>query len=111
MVNIYYTIECFDLEGEPLICNTDGKSTSFTGYYPHLLEPLDRTSHGAFRFKDYSYDQLLGSVTLTITGWKDDNGVTWTIPQSERVHTQWYRRGPKKPEKKDKDKDKDKGNG
>ena len=89
--NIYYTIECFDMEGNPMICNKDGESVFFTGTYPNILDPLTRTAHGAFRFKDYQYDQLLGSVILTVTGWTDVDGITWTIPENERINTTWYR--------------------
>ena len=87
--NIYYTIECFDWSGTPIICNTDGVSTCFTGYYPFEVLPRERTVHGCFRFKDYDIEDPLGMVILTVTGWKDSEGVTWTIPESERVPRQW----------------------
>ncbi len=87
--NIYYTIECFDLARTPIICNTDGVSTSFTGYYPFEVLPRERTVHGCFRFRDYVIDRPLGIVILTVTGWKDVNGVSWTIPETERVPRQW----------------------
>ena len=92
--NIYYTIECFDMEGNPMICNKDGESTSFQGSYPFEVSPRDRTYHGSFRFKDYEIDQQLGAVILTVTGWRDTDGVTWTIPESERVPRQWTRLWP-----------------
>ena len=87
--NIYYTIECFDLARTPIICNTDGVSTSFTGYYPFEVLPRERTVHGCFRFRNYVIDRPLGIVILTVTGWKDVNGVSWTIPETERVPRQW----------------------
>ena len=87
--NIYYTIECFDLARTPIICNTDGVSTSFTGYYPFEVLPRERTVHGCFRFRDYVIDRPLGIVILTVTGWKDVNGVSWTIPETERIPRQW----------------------
>jgi len=89
--NICYTIECYDMQGYPMICNRDGESTSFTGDYPSLLEPLERTVHGAFRFRNYVIPDQLGAVILTVTGWTDADGITWTIPESERIPAQWTR--------------------
>lgn len=87
--NIYYTIECFDWSGNPIVCNTDEESTFFTGYYPFEVLPRERTVHGCFRFQNYMIDEPLGMVILTVTGWRDIDGVTWTIPESERVPRQW----------------------
>ena len=87
--NIYFTIECFDMERKPIICNTDGVSTSFTGYYPFEVMPKERTVHECFRFQNAIVDQPLGIIVLTVTGWKDVDGVSWTIPESERVPRQW----------------------
>ena len=87
--NVHFVIECFDTDGNPMICNKDGKSTSFEGNYPFVLDPLDRTSHGSFRFKDYVIDQPLGAVILTVTSWRDADGYTWRIPEDDRVSSQW----------------------
>lgn len=87
--NIYYTIECFDWSGNPIVCNTDEESIFFTGYYPFEVLPRERTVHGCFRFQNYMIDEPLGMVILTVTGWRDIDGVTWTIPESERVPRQW----------------------
>ena len=87
--NIHYVIECYDTAGNPMICNKDGEKTSFEGDYPFVLYPLDRTSHGSFRFKNYVIDQPLGAVVLTVVSWRDADGITWTIPESERIRTQW----------------------
>ena len=88
--NIHYKIECFDLGGNPMICNADGESTFFEGDYPYLLPPMERTSHGAFRFRNYAINQPLGSVVLTLLSWKDDNGITWDIQNGENT-TRWDR--------------------
>ncbi len=87
--NVHFVIECFDTDGNPMICNKDGKSTSFEGNYPFVLEPLARTAHGSFRFKDYVIDQPLGAVVLTVTSWRDADGYSWKIPEDDRVSTQW----------------------
>lgn len=92
--NIHFKVECFDMSGNPMVCNTDGSSTFFEGNYPYTLYPMERTVHGAFRFKNYSYDQPLGAVVLTVTSWRDTSGVTWSIPESEQIRTQWTRLFP-----------------
>jgi len=85
---IYFTIECFDQYGMPMICNSDG-GTSFTGNYPFEVLPRERTIHGYFRFQDHVIAQPLGFAVLTVTGWKDTEGGVWTIPEAERVPRQW----------------------
>ena len=87
--NIHFILECFDEEGNPMVCNKDGKSTSFEGDYPFVLSPLERTAHGSFRFRDYEITEPLGAVVLTIVSWRDADGYTWTIPEEDRVHTPW----------------------
>ncbi len=91
--NVHFLIECFDMEGNPLVCNKDGTSTSFEGDYPFTLGPYDRTNHGSFRFRNYEIDEPLGGVVLTIISWKDADGYTWTIPESDRVQIQWSNLG------------------
>ena len=83
--NIHYRIELYDTQGNPMICNTDGVSTSFEGDYPFEVLPLERTSHGAFRFKNYAINQKIGKVALTVLSWKDNNEVTWNIPEEYQV--------------------------
>ena len=89
--DIYFTVECFDLNGGRVVCNKDGVGTSFEGSYPFEVAPLARTVHGYFRFDDPVIDRPLGSVILTVTGWKDSEGIAWTIPEEERVPRQWTR--------------------
>ena len=84
-------IECFDYDGNPMICNQDGESTFFEGDYPFVLNPYERTTHGAFRFRNYVIDQSLGSVVLTILNWKDSDGYTWYIPEDDQIRTMWTR--------------------
>ena len=89
--NVHYKIECFDYDGNPMICNQDGESTFFEGDYPFVLNPYERTTHGAFRFRNYVIDQSLGSVVLTILNWKDSDGYTWYIPEDDQIRTMWTR--------------------
>ena len=87
--NVHFIIECFDMDGNPMVCNKDGTSTSFEGDYPFLLSPYERSTHGSFRFRNYDIDEPLGAVVLTIVSWKDADGYTWTIPEGDRLQIQW----------------------
>ena len=87
--NIHFRIECFDLDGNPMICNTDGESTFFEGDYPFVLAPYERTAHGAFRFNNFEADIPIGSLKLTILSWKDSDGYTWYIPETDQLPVQW----------------------
>jgi hypothetical protein len=74
-----------------MICNTDGESTFFEGDYPFPVSPLERTVHGSFRFRNYVINQQLGAVALTVTSWRDADGYTWSIPESEQFRSLWTR--------------------
>ena len=78
---IRFRVECYDLEGNALVCNTDGTSTSFEGEYTYQLAPYERTAPSAFRFQNMAIDQPLGSVVLTIQGWTDESGNRWNLTQ------------------------------
>ena len=94
---IIFTVECYDTEGNPFICNQDGESTFFEATYPHILGPYERTVHGSFNFGNYLIDRPLGGVILTVTGWRDVDGNPYTIPESERVRTTWNGLNPINP--------------
>lgn len=89
MGSVRYVIECYGMDGEPMVCNKDGESTTFEGDYPFILEPYSRTRHGNFRFKDYVIEEEIGAATLTITGWRDADGYNWVIPEEERISIAW----------------------
>ena len=81
---VFFRVDCYDTQGQLMICNKDGKSTSFNGTYPLLLEPGCSTEHGRFNFSDYKSTGLLGYVIVTITGYEFDNGQRWSIPESSQ---------------------------
>lgn len=86
---VNFRVDCYDRDGNPMVCNVDGESTSFTGSYPYPIEPGERSVHGAFRFTDAAYGDLLGAVVLTVTHYTDLEGFTWTIPEDARVPMTW----------------------
>ena len=86
---VRFRVDCFDREGNPLVCNTDGVSTSFTGYYPLPLEPTARSVSGAFRFDNAAYTEELGSIVLTVTEYTDGEGYTWVIPEDALTPATW----------------------
>ena len=91
MENVSFKVECFNLDGEPMVCNLDGVSTYFEGRYPELLYPGERSSHGLFRFDNSMIQEPLGAVQVTILSWKDTDGMTWWIPEADQPVLKWNR--------------------
>ena len=96
--SIGFVIECFDTDGKRFVCNTNGKSKKFEGYYPYMLSPYERTIHGCFTFKNYVIDRPLGAVTLTLTCWYDEDGYSYAIPGGSRPTMTWYKYNNIKPD-------------
>jgi len=89
---VYFTIETYDQNGEPLVCNTDGVSNTFNGVYRYEIAPDERSEHYVFDFEDYVQPLYpIGTVTITIYSWRDTEGYTRNIPEEDRP-TQSYRR-------------------
>ena len=89
---VYFTVETYDAYNEPLVCNVDGESNSFNGYYRYEIAPYDVSHHYMFDFPDYVQPTAqIGAVVVKITGWRDLEGYTRNIPESE-YPTQSYRR-------------------
>lgn len=91
--NVQFTVECFDMNGDPMICNIDGISTSFEGYYAAELGPYGKSNPDHIRFKNYNITEPVGGIRVTITGWRDPYGYEWEIPEQERKPHSWYRFG------------------
>jgi len=91
--NVYFTVECFDLDGNPMVCNTDGVSCYFNGSYPFELGPYERSNLSHIRFSNYNITEPVGGIRVTITGWKDPWGYDWEIPEGDRKPQSWYRFG------------------
>jgi uncharacterized protein YjdB len=81
---VYFRVDCFDTDGNPMICTTDD-AVSFNGNYPLTLMPGNRTEHGRFNFSNYRETGLYGYVIVTITGYMFDNGQKWWIPENQQV--------------------------
>ncbi len=94
---VYFTAECYGLDPEtgaevPIVCNSDGVSTSFSGYYSGMLNPGEITNEYDFIFKDYVQPyQPVTAVELTIYSWLDTAGYTRNIPEDDRP-SMTYRR-------------------
>ena len=89
--NIRFAVECFDMEGNPMICNKDGESTKFEGSYPYLLRPYEQTIHGSFNFGDYQIDQTIGGIVIRVLSWSDEDGYPFTYMQGEEPSQEWHR--------------------
>ena len=81
---IYFRVDCFDTQGNPMVCTTDG-GTSFSGTYPLALEPGGNTVHGRFNFGNFRETGLFGYVVVTVTGYAFDNGQKWWIPEDQQI--------------------------
>ncbi len=87
---VYFTVNCYGRDPEtgeevPIVCNSDGISTSFSGYYFGMLNPGDITNESEFFFQDYVQPyQPMTSVELTIYSWLDTEGYTRNIPEDDR---------------------------
>jgi len=89
---VYFTVETYDGDGNPLVCNADGVSNFFDGSYRLELGPNERSQHYKFHFGDYVQPtQRIALVNLQITSWRDIEGYTRNISEEHRP-TQSYRR-------------------
>ena len=82
---VYFTVETYDGEGKPLVCNADGVSNTFEGAYRLEIGPDERSQHYKFDFGHYVQPlSSIGTVVLKVTSWRDLEGYTRTIPESEQ---------------------------
>ncbi|MBR2822408.1 MAG: Ig-like domain-containing protein [Clostridia bacterium] len=89
---VYFVIETWDGNGNPLVSNQDGQSSTFNGAYRLELLPGEITDHYRFDFDDFVQPTAsIGAVKITITGWRDQEGYTRNIPE-EQQPTQMFRR-------------------
>ena len=83
---VYFTVDCYDTQRNPLVIGTDGVSASFNGNYPLTLNPFEETQHGRFNFPGYRQpEQYFGLVEIRITGYDLDNGQHIGIPEDRQV--------------------------
>ena len=90
---VNFTIYCYDMFGQPMVCNDDGVSTSFDGNYPLELYPNERTEHGRFNFHHFAIADTIGVVEVRITGWVDSEGYRWSIQEDMQPTMSWGRYG------------------
>ena len=88
---VYFRVECFNLSGIPVPCNTDG-SGFFTGVYALELQPGECTQHNSFTFQNFMQpiEPIIG-MNVYITGWTDSSGYTRNIPESRWPVRGFYR--------------------
>lgn len=77
-------VECFDTEGNPMVCNKDGKSTFFTGIYETELLPEEWTELSRFTVNDSKFTDPLGKVIVTVTGFELGEGQKYEIPEDKQ---------------------------
>ncbi len=90
ITKFYYTIYLYNAFGEPLVCNTDGRSFSFTGTYNFTLEPGQATRHGQFSFgKEYIKPEGVGQVVMRINAYDIEGGEHYEIPANSQPEFTW----------------------
>ena len=90
ITRFYYIIETYDAWGNPVVCNDDGRSNDFEGYYGYTLEPASATRHGRFTFGgEWNRPDSIGMVTMRITAYRTAEGDTVYIPRSEQEKVTW----------------------
>lgn len=86
----YYTIYLYNAFGDPLICNRDNRSFSFSGTYNYSLEPGQSTKHGMFSFGSaYKKPEGVGQVVMRITAYDIAGGEHFDIPYDQQPEFSW----------------------
>lgn len=91
--NVHFIVECFDMSGNPMVCNVDGISTYFEGSYPYEFGPYRQSNPDHIRFKDYNITEPIGGIRVTVTGFRDPYGYDYEIPEESRKPQSWFRFG------------------
>ena len=75
-----------------MVCNDDGRSNDFEGYYGYTLEPGSATKHGRFtfggEFNRPEYEDI-AMVTMRITGYVTDDGETYYVQRANQEKAEW----------------------
>ena len=87
---VYFRVECYDAEGEPIICNADGVSDWFDGEYTMELYPGERSDHSAFVFHNAPIYERLGAILLRVTGWRDLEGYRRYISEEDDQPAEYW---------------------
>ena len=75
----FFTVNCYDINGAPLMVNQNGTNT-FSGSYEFPLAEGQSTSHNMFTFDQYwQPDAEIARVDMVVSGFITNTGVSWTI--------------------------------
>ncbi len=90
ITRFYYVIETYDAWGNPVVCNDDGRSNSFEGYYGYTLDPQTATKHGRFSFgSEFDRPEDIACVVMRITGYELEDGSSHYIRRANQVKREW----------------------
>lgn len=79
-----FTMECWDVHGQPIAVTDDG-SNLFQGAYYLPLSPQESTRHGQFAFTHYVQpEEQIGYVEMTITSYTTDTGFRRNIREDKQ---------------------------
>ena len=93
ITRFYFTIEVYDIYGQPLACNAANGTNIFTGSYGYDLYEGDITTHGRFYFGDYVQPAGIGRLLMRITGYRTDDGYSRTIREDRQVTVEYLAPG------------------
>lgn len=89
----YFTVTCWDMYGQPLMCCTDG-TNSFTGYNLDTLMELESTRHGRMHFSDFIQPtETIGRMTMVVTSYRTTDGFRHNISQDKQITVEFITPG------------------
>ena len=92
ITRFYFTIEVYDLYGEPLACNANGSNT-FTGSYGYERYEGDVTTHGRVYFSDFVPAAGIGRLVMRITRYRTDDGYSRNIREDRQEAVEYVAPG------------------
>ncbi len=84
ITRFYFTLTCYDVNGNPLVVTSDGSNVMSCSYRLTLAEG-EMTQHGRFNFDNYVQPaEEIGRVVMTLTGYRTDEGYSRSIRESKQ---------------------------
>ena len=84
ITRFYFTLTCYDVNGNPLVVTSDGSNVINCSYRLTLTEG-ETTQHGRFNFDNYVQPtEEIGRVVMNLTGYRTEDGYSRSIKQSKQ---------------------------
>ncbi len=79
--NVKMTAECYDEDGEPLLCSEDEMSNIISIEYLYTMDPGERSDSTGFVIRYTPPEFAFGQITLRVVEWTDSEGYTRRITE------------------------------